>query len=282
MQNTGSPHDRSTPITADDSMPSESVLTTPDYWESGYVSKSGNAPLDLDGFRNFGDRKVVEKVESLGLENRSVLEIGAGNSAILSHLASKYGARATFSGLDYSASGCALLRQRAEREGAVIDVFHQDLFEPEPALLGRFDAVYSYGVVEHFQSLATVLRAKMRFLRQDGRMLSIIPNMAGVLGTLTRRYNRQVYDVHVPHDLNSFLQGHVEAELEVIESGYICSTNFGVLASCFNARADRGWSAYVWLTRFTKLLWLFECRFGELPHSAQFSPYIYAISHNDR
>lgn len=253
-------------------------LTESAYWESGYETRANDAPLNVIGFRNRSDRKVIESIESLGLEGKRVLEVGAGDSAVLTHLAHKYSDRAHFTGLDYSPTGCALLERRAQRERAPIEVVQRDLFQPDISMLARFDVIYSYGVVEHFENLSEVLSAKARFLSPSGQMLSIIPNMAGVLGTLTRRYNKTVYDLHVAHDLRSFLKGHVDAGLEVLESGYICSNNFGVLASCFSSQRDRGWKSYVWLTRLSKFIWLMESGLGEFPHSSRFSPYIYVTS----
>jgi 2-polyprenyl-3-methyl-5-hydroxy-6-metoxy-1,4-benzoquinol methylase len=254
------------------------VLTQSDYWESGYVTRDNARPLEVRGFRNFSDRKIIETIEALGLEGKRILEVGAGDSAVLTHLAHQYRGRASFIGLDYSAAGCALLMRRAEREQAVVSVVEGDLFQPDSRMLGSFDVVYSYGVVEHFQNLSAVLLAKARFLSAAGRMLSIIPNMAGVLGALTRRYNKRVYELHVPHDLQSFLRGHADAGLEVLQAGYVCSSNFGVLASCFSSPQDRGWRSYVWLARLSKLLWFVEDALGELPHSGRFSPYIYVTS----
>jgi hypothetical protein len=118
------------------------------------------------------------------------------------------------------------------------------------------------------------------FLAPRGQMLTIIPNMAGLLGTLARRYNRAVYDAHVPHDRRSFIDGHVEAGLVVEASGYVCSTNFGMLSSCFGSESDRGWQTSLWLSRFSKAAWFFESRVTELPHTAWLSPYIYAVSHS--
>ena len=153
-----------------------------------------------------------------------------------------------------------------------------NLFKPDPALRGRFNLVYSIGVVEHFSSLPEVLIAVKHLLAADGTMLTILPNMTGILGVLTRRYSRQVYDLHVPHDVSSFLRGHGAAGLTVRASGFLCSTNFGVLSSCFHGPTDRGWKVYRWLSRLTTVLWFLESKLGELPHSSLFSPYIYAVS----
>lgn len=254
-----------------------SRLTEDAYWDAGYAAHQDPVPLALDSFRNRADRRIVELIESVGLDGRRVLEVGAGNSAVLSCLAARH-RDGEFAGLDYSPAGCALLARRAEREGVRIQVLHQDLFEPTPDLRERFDVIFSIGVVEHFTDLPSVLGAMRALLAPSGRMVTIIPNMAGVIGALTRRWNRAVYDLHVPHDRASLVKGHRDAGLDVTESAYLCSTNFGVLSSCFKSERDPGWTTYLWLTRLTKLLWRVEDVVGELPRTARFSPYIYAVS----
>ncbi len=156
-----------------------------------------------------------------------------------------------------------MLTRRAALEGVRIDVLHQDLFQPDATLLDQFDVIYSIGVVEHFQDLSRALEAKKRLLAPAGTMFTVIPNMAGILGTLTRRYNRHIYDLHVPHDLKSFVDGHVKAGLEVRSAGYICSTNFGILSSCFNGPQTPGWRSYVWLSRLSNALWFVEDKLFE-------------------
>jgi hypothetical protein len=136
----------------------------------------------------------------------------------------------------------------------------------------------SFGVVEHFTELSHVLLAKQKYLKDKGLMFTLIPNMAGSIGYLTKLFNREVYEMHNPHDWNSFLAGHREAGLMVISGGYIGSTNFGVLSSCFEKSQGFSWHTYVFLTRLTKAMGLVESKFGDLPSSRLFSPYIYAIS----
>lgn len=252
-------------------------LTDGGYWDAGYDG-GHTAPLAPADFRHLNDRRLIEQLVALSLEGKHILEIGAGNSAILTHLARRYAGRARFTGLDYSPQGCRMLARRAEREGAEVQVEQQDLFQPVPELLGRFDLVFSLGVVEHFTDLAEVLRAKARFLAPTGTMFTLIPNMAGVLGVLTRRYNPRVYALHVPHDMVALATGHRSAGLEVLRCGYLCSTNFGVLSSCFSSSADTGYGMYRALSRVSKVLWWFESRLGDLPHTRVLSPYIYAVS----
>ncbi len=255
------------------------ALTTSDYWDTGYSTGASMDPLRPGDFRRHADLRVIESIAALGLEGKRVLEVGAGNSAMLTALATRLRDKARFTGLDYAPAGCRMLAERATREGAVVEVVHQDLFAPSPALDGQFDVVFSIGVVEHFTDLAAVLRAMRRFLAPGGQMFTLIPNMRGVPGSLVRRYNRAIYDLHVPHDMASFVAGHRAAGLEVESSRFLCSTNFGVLSSCFRSPADPGFTTYKWLSRVSKALWLFESRVGDLPALPALSPYLIAVSH---
>ena len=161
-----------------------------------------------------------------------------------------------------------MLTQRARRENAVLNVVQADLFDPDASLVGNFDFSYTIGVVEHFADLAAVVREIARFGASNATVVTEIPNMAGLLGSLTKRWNRTVYDLHVPHDLKSLTRGHLDAGVIVERTGYLFSQNFNVLSSCFKSRANRGWSTYLWMSRLTKAIWYFEDRIGDLPHTA--------------
>ncbi len=253
-------------------------LTDQEMWTRGYESR--DEPIDLVfDWRNHCNYVLAEKIDGVGLDSKDVLEIGAGDSQWLPYLAAKH-PTSQFGGLDYSRAGCDQLFRRISRasEGPAIDVYHQDMFQSKSDLHGRFDVVLSFGVVEHFTDLAHALSAKRRFLRREGMMFTLIPNMAGLIGTLARIFNPAVYQMHNPHDLDSFVAGHEHAGMSVVSSGYLGSTNFGVLASCFEEARGVSWSTYVFLTRLSKAVGYVEGKVGRLPTSKLFSPYIYAIS----
>lgn len=254
-------------------------LSENEYWQLSYQRRiSRLEPPNLNDFRNVATKRMVQTLEAVGLAGKHVLEVGAGDSDILLLLAQRLAGAARFAGMDYSDAGCALLRDRSSHLGVEIEVVKADMFKPPKESIGRFDLVYSMGLVEHFDRLGDVLAALTRFLRPDGDLVTIIPNMSGVLGALTKRWNRQVYDIHHPHSLSSFLAGHADAGLRVVQSGYLCSSNFGVLSACFESQAREGARAYLWLSRLTKALWWYESKAFELPKTAWLSPYIYAVS----
>lgn len=251
-------------------------LTQEDMWDQGYQSRNEFSDIDFS-WRNRTNLLVAREIESVGLENKSILEIGAGDSAWLPYLAKKY-PDSRFAGLDYSEAGCARLAERLKSSGLSADVFREDFFAPSSPLHGKFDLVLSFGVVEHFLNLPDALSAKKKFIKQDGLLFTLIPNMAGAIGLLTKLYNRKVFDRHNAHDWNSFRDGHDKAGLRILSGGYLGSSNFGVLSSCFTKHSGFGWHSYVLLTRLTKMLSFIENKLGDFPVSKAFSPIIYAIS----
>lgn len=252
-------------------------LTDKTYWESTYGHRQSQSSLNVDGFVNYSNRLILSKLLETKMKNKQILEIGAGDSVWLPYLAKHYPS-SRFVGVDYTESGCRLLSERAHREGANIEVIHEDMFVESSQLHGTFDIAISFGVVEHFDDLGHVLASKKRYLKHGGVMFTLIPNMAGVLGTLAHIWNREVYDKHNPHDWDSFLRGHQQTGLEVISGGYLGSNNFGVLSSCFPERRGLPWQMSRVLVAASLTTWWIEDKVGNLPRTKTFSPYIYAIS----
>lgn len=131
---------------------------------------------------------------------------------------------------------------------------------------------------EHFLDLPEVLGAQAQYLRDDGRMLTMIPNMSGAVGLLAKWMDRTVHEMHMPHDLEALVDGHKRAGLKVYRSGYICSSNFGILSACALHSGGMRRKIYRVLTRLSKGTWFFEHRLRELPTSKCFSPYLYVVS----
>lgn len=253
-------------------------LTKIEYWDQGYEARNEAAELAF-GWRDYINCLIAGKIEGIGLEGKSVLEIGAGDSMWLPYLAKKYPGT-QFAGVDFSKAGCQRLADRVAAASApvTIDIHNEDMFAAESELHGTFDLVLSFGVVEHFTDLSAALLAKRQYLQDRGLMFTLIPNLAGLIGTLAKALNRQIFEMHNPHDWNSFLEGHRRAGLTVISGGYLGSSNFSVLSSCIEHHKGMSWHAYVLLTRLSKVIALAESRLGNLPASKAFSPYIYAIS----
>lgn len=256
-------------------------LTEKEYWNATYQERESLNPIKVEGAQNYSVAQTLRVMNRHGGGFKKVLEIGGGGSAWLAYLASEYPA-CQFASLDYSEDGAELLTEFMRNSALTnIDIFKEDFFEPNVDI-GEYDFVYSHGVVEHFEDLGHALRAQAQFMSRSGRMFTLIPNLYGILGALTKIMNRPVYDIHVVHNLKTFLDGHRDANLRVIESGYLCSTNFGVLSSCVRDKSGLSWFIYKQLSRLSKAIWMVERRLGDLPATRILSPYIYAVSESER
>jgi len=253
-------------------------LTDRDVWDKNYVSQKNISEMKFD-WRYRMNHLISEKIESVELVNKNVLEIGAGDSTWLPYLAKKFPS-SRFSGIDYSESGCQRLAERSEKicGAGRVGVYCQDMFNAEGSLHSKFDMVMSFGVIEHFKDLSLALLAKKKFVARNGLMLSIIPNMSGSIGQLCNVFNDEVYKMHNPHDWTSFLEGHNKAGLVIVSGGYLGSTNFAMLSSCFSQQHGFAWQTYKFLSLLSLTIWSIEDRLGGLPTSKFFSPYIFAIS----
>lgn len=257
------------------------ALTDASFWDGCYEGRE-LVPFSDSDWRNYVAIQLARLLhENLTANVQNVCELGGGDAAILSYLARK-NPDIGFSVLDISPQGCAIARARAEREKVSINIHCADVFAPPSQLLGSFDFVYSLGVVEHFENLVEIMRAKKALLAPGGRMFTMIPNFESpVYAALCRRWSQSVWKAHVPHTVKSFLAGHVEAGLRPIRHGYVGSVEFGMLSMALNGpepKSDWDRMLYLWLTRLSKAVHLFEYRLFDLPRTKMFAPFIYVVS----
>ncbi len=203
-----------------------------------------------------------------------LLEIGAARSRWLPYFARNFGLRVT--GLDYSQEGCDQARAILARAGQQGDVVCADLFNPPAALLGRFDLVASFGVVEHFQDTAGAIAACARLLAPGGRMITTVPNLTGAIGTLQRLLDPKVYGIHVPLGPRELRVAHERVGLDVDRCGYLMPANWRVVVVPPTGRGRR--LARRALGGATKLVWAADRLGARVPPNRLTSPYVACVA----
>jgi cyclopropane fatty-acyl-phospholipid synthase-like methyltransferase len=202
----------------------------------------------------------------------SLAELGCARSAWLPYFSKEFGFRVT--GLDYSLLGCDQAKAILAKEGVDGEVVFADIFQPPPNLLNRFDYVVSFGVVEHFEATDHCLKVCAAFLKPGGTLITVIPNMNGLVGWLQKSLAKEVYDVHVPLDAKALRRAHEQAGLNVLTCEYFCFLNFGVL----NLNRIRQSFAGRWLSRALNAVsaasWMLERTGIRLPVNRITSPYV--------
>lgn len=252
------------------------------YWDALFGGQAPPEPVDPDddSLDNFVDRRLHELFLSdlpTGIDEPRLLEVGCGRSRWLPYFARHHGYLVT--GLDYSPVGCEQARVVLARAGVEGEVVEGDMFAPPDRLLGQFDAVVSFGLVEHFSDTASAVEALGRFLRPGGVLVTLIPNMGRtVVGTLQRFLDRAVYDVHVPIDRERLANAHRRAGLSVRKSGYFLGVNLSVVNIAGWGDTPRRRRVMRLLSGVSKVAWMLEKRGFRLPPNRLTSPYVLTIA----
>lgn len=170
------------------------------YWESLWRAAALPRPVRPHGrgVNHFVDRAFHREFSALFAgrvrDSFRLLEAGCAQSAWLPYFAQEFGCAVT--GIDYSPTGCERARRVLAAAGVSGDIVLGNFLEPPAALLGSFDAVVSFGVVEHFEDTAAVVAALARFLKPGGVLVATVPNMAGLVGRVQKALDREVFDLH--------------------------------------------------------------------------------------
>jgi SAM-dependent methyltransferase len=253
------------------------------YWDSLWQNERMPRPVNPhdQSLLNHGELKfdgLFRRTLSIdrGGYRAKLIELGCARSRWLPYFAKQFGMRIT--GLDYSRTGCDQARVLLQQEGVVGEVVCADIFAPPANLLNEFDYVISLGLVEHFTDTAACIESCARFLKGDGKMITMIPNMKGLIGWLQRTLGREVYDLHVPLDAEQLGRAHEKAGLIPSSCEYFCFLNFGVLDLTRTRRSLPGLLLARLLNAFSVLAWMLE-RIGlPLGSNRVTSPYIVCIA----
>jgi 2-polyprenyl-3-methyl-5-hydroxy-6-metoxy-1,4-benzoquinol methylase len=253
-----------------------------DSWAGSALPEAVN-PADMR-LQNYVNRrfhqvflKLFDKSETRSMR---LLEIGCAKSAWLPYFAKEFGF--TVSGLDYSPIGCQMAAKVLQANRVEADVVCANFFAPPENMLGKFDVVVSFGVVEHFEDTAACLKAISAFLKPGGMLITNIPNMVGWVGAVQKMVNKPVYDIHQLIDSVRLREAHEMARLEVLECDYFISTSFGVNnLTGIPTNNIFGFLKKVLLgilARASMLIWAIEEKIGDFSPHKSASPYINCIA----
>jgi 2-polyprenyl-3-methyl-5-hydroxy-6-metoxy-1,4-benzoquinol methylase len=258
----------------------EHFLTEQTYWDGNW--DASELPIAVDISPGILKNPVNRRLNFLFREFLSdfpaktkLLEVGCANSAWLPYFASEYSFDIT--GLDFSEQGCQQTKQILLREGIKGKVICSNLFNPPDEMWQCFDVVISFGVVEHFKPTTYVLSALKNFLRPGGIIITLVPNLNGLVGFMQKKVNRPIYDLHVPLTKNELREAHVESGFDVLFCDYYIFADFYV-----DNAGDTDSGIWIKILKFmrllTKSIWAVENAVHQLPSNRYSSPYVICIA----
>lgn len=204
------------------------VLSSEALWKEGggyYTEKPDELrrrPLLPDTHR-LRDRRILALFLRFGNLHRGsrVLEIGCGRSMWLPCLARVL--RCQVAGIDIEPGAAELARANLAGAGVEGEILCRDAFDAgaNRDLLGKFDLIYSMGVMEHFDYAAERLAVLAGYLKPGGRILTTVPNLQGVNWLLQRYASLERLRMHVVYDAKRLADIHRRAGLGNLAAGYV-------------------------------------------------------------
>jgi SAM-dependent methyltransferase len=254
------------------------------HWDGTYASwPVGIFNPHLKGIRYYGRKKWHAFFSNylcfpIGQKNR-LIEVGCGGSKYLPYFSKEF--NLNVAGIDYSLEGCALAEKSLTSANVEGRIYHGDLFNQPIELIDEFDVAVSFGLVEHFADTTNAVANIAAFLKHEGLMITIVPNMVGLCGLVQKLICRSVYLVHEPLTKADLEVAHIKADLIIVKTGYLEFINFGVInVGTSSSRLIQIFRKVIhkFLLLFTVIVWIFEKIFGPAPGNAITSPYIFCIA----
>lgn len=112
----------------------------------------------------------------------SFIELGCGGSSYLPYLAKKYSNLQLF-GIDKSLIGCKLVALGEDGKLSSANIVCGDVLQC-PLKPEKFDIVFSFGLIEHFDHTEKMIEKHVDILKPGGLLICVIPNVIGIQGKI--------------------------------------------------------------------------------------------------
>jgi SAM-dependent methyltransferase len=171
--------------------------------------------------------RIFRNILPMGVGN-ILIEMGCGGSTWLPQFAGGYGYNVI--GIDYSEEGCNKAQINLEKGGCNGLILCKDfLVGPTCEVANKADVVISFGVVEHFKRPAEILAHFMKFGKEDGYIVTYVPNFSGIMGWLLKRINPALYMTHQIYSLKDLESYHRASGMRIMHSSYLEFMDFSIL-----------------------------------------------------
>lgn len=170
-------------------------LTDADFWDEHW--NGTRLPVEIAYDTSTPYRKAILRVLDRwthAAPGRRTLEVGGAPGGYLAYLARKHAIDSH--SLDISKVGCDKLRENFRLLDLAVTVHHGDLLSPPPDLRGRFDVVYSLGLIEHFRDPREILARHLDLAHEGGVVIVGFPNLGGVNRAFIRALNPELLTWH--------------------------------------------------------------------------------------
>ena len=156
----------------------------------------------------------------------SMIEIGCAPGGWLAYFNNNFGYKVA--GVEYVETAAAITNKNMNMLAINANVLVQDFFALD-CVNNKYDIVFSAGFIEHFSDLSPVME-KICMLSQK-YVVTIVPNVFGINGFISKKLRPKVYAEHKPIDLNMLNIIHTRYGLKTLFCNYVGGAQLIVLAS---------------------------------------------------
>jgi 2-polyprenyl-3-methyl-5-hydroxy-6-metoxy-1,4-benzoquinol methylase len=168
-------------------------------WDEHHAEAEAELENGLYKLRSAPERALLRATIALitPAAGKELVELGCGSSRYLPYLARDAGVRVN--GVDFSKRGLQQTREGLASVGADDSgIVEGRIEEYVEAHAGRFDAVVSYGLIEHFSDLEMIVSCHIAAARPGGRILVAAPNLHRLNLAWARRVAPELFEWHRP------------------------------------------------------------------------------------
>lgn len=193
------------------------------YWQNVWKEKTINK-LDLNYYTNKLLDDLFKSIFSYD-NTKTICEIGCAFSAYLLYFNDEFGFQ--INGCDYERISAVKTAEIYKKMGYKANIFYKDFFSN--SIVNRYDILFSWGVFEHFDNLNNSILKTRDYVNSNGYIVTVIPNMNGLVGFFQKIFNKKIYDVHIPYTKYELFKAHENAGYKTIFCDYFGIWQMGVV-----------------------------------------------------
>ncbi|RDK84810.1 class I SAM-dependent methyltransferase [Marinirhabdus gelatinilytica] len=165
-------------------------LTTQDYWEA-YYSKGTVNQRNIINVCSYYDHYWNSFIDK-NKQKQTIIEIGGYPGRYLAYLASRYNLAPT--SLDYNSDTDKIKEMFEVMEVKNFTILQKDFTVYTPEI--SYDYVLSNGFIEHFNNFEEILDLHVKYMKKNGKLYVMIPNMKGYVYFYKYLVDRRNLKIH--------------------------------------------------------------------------------------
>jgi 2-polyprenyl-3-methyl-5-hydroxy-6-metoxy-1,4-benzoquinol methylase len=162
------------------------------------------------------------------------------------------------------------------------EIICQDIFKWNTS--DKYDVIFSYGVIEHFERPQDVLEICNKHLAQGGVVISLVPNINGIMGILSKIFINKIFNMHKVITREELVKYHEDVGFVNLKTNYVGIFSLAVIPWTKSERwilKNKSFQGKI----FLKIVWTIDKVLSKIFFllkqdypSRLFSPYIICIA----